>query len=124
MATLQVRTAILCLGFLQRSKEGCQTAVNSGGQIMISGTNQSCGPSHGCYFIDTACYCKQSVATQLVSCAQGNCNQTDLQFFIGWAQEACAGVGVSFDASVPSTTAQDQAIKSSIISSQASIDES
>ncbi|MCJ1401529.1 hypothetical protein MMC11_004744 [Xylographa trunciseda] len=62
-------------------------------------------PSYGCNFIDTACYCKQSVATQLVRCVQGNCDQTDLQSFIGWAQEACAGVGVSFDASAPSIIA-------------------
>lgn len=81
-------------------------------------------PSYGCNFYDTACYCKQSVATQLVSCAQGNCDQTDLQSFITWAQEACAGVGVTFDASAPSATAQNQAITSSITSSPTSIDAS
>lgn len=64
------------------------------------------------------------MATQLVSCAQGNCDQADLQSFIGWAQEACAGVGVSFDASASSTTSQNQATTSPITSSQASIETS
>ena len=77
------------------------------------------------------------MATQLLLCAQGNCDQTDLQSFIEWAQEACAGVGVSFDASTSSiiatkastsslatSTAQNQAIMSLTTSSQASVDAS
>ena len=67
------------------------------------------------------------MATQLVSCAQGNCDQTDVQSFIGWAKDACAGVGVSFDASASGsspTTTQNQATVSPIVSSPASTDSS
>ena len=59
------------------------------------------------------------MATQLLRCAQGNCNQTDLQAFIEWAQGACAGVGVTFDASASSIIATETS-KLSLATSTAS----
>ena len=72
---------------------------------------QSCynlsGTTYGCNLIDTACFCKNSAATQLLACAQDNC--PDIQSFIDWAQGGCSLVGTTFEASIANSagTASD-----------------